>query len=473
MATAGSSPLQRLPLHLVAGILVHLGSFQHLGCAILSHRVFLLAFKDNVRSITSGIITAQIPPEILPFAIALLESTCIDPRNHDAAETLLMNLNTSIINPSNAVPHLLRASVSQIVFMSKSYEAVESLRHGLVEELIPVLNEKMGLSHSRQISQQERFRLDRAFFRFQLMCSLFSRGKGAIHPTERHTELFFHSFSPWVNEQLICVYAYLERKVCDAFDDVAGHDVDFGEMPVYWQEDPEDSPHIQEFLCQGLPYLSTICSTKNYDVRASLITLERFCAMNWDKHPTNVLFNAALLAEMEEDDLEVDDAPLLEDYELAELARPLDGEQDSIDSGPCSIWFNTHLENALFSSIYNRGIDKHLWEFGYVLWDYNDPNRTEIVSRGDAARTWPYFPEHLEVWTKEEMDRSMDERAAIYGANGKGYWPRGRYDFSGIRGLTEETKQRLIDGWRQRDESKNRLKRKAAADDKEDEQNRV
>lgn len=215
MATTGSRTLQQLPLHVVAGILVHLGSFQHLGCAILSHRVFLLAFQDNVRSITGGIITAQIPPEILPFAIALLESTYIDPGNYDAAETLLMNLNTAIINPSNAVPYLLRASVSQIFLMSKSYEAVESLRHGLVEELIPVLNKKLGLSHSRQISQHERFRLDRAFFRYQLMCSLFSRGKRPIHPTPHQIDLFFHGFSPWVNEQLICVYAYLERKVCD------------------------------------------------------------------------------------------------------------------------------------------------------------------------------------------------------------------------------------------------------------------
>lgn len=215
MATIGSSPLQQLPLHVVAGILVHLGSFQHLGCAILSHRVFLLAFEDNVRSITGGIITAQIPPGILPFAIALLESTYIDPRNYDAAEILLMNLNTAIIDPSDAVHYLLRASVSEIVLISKSYEAVESLRHGLVEELIPVLNKKLGLNHSRQISQQERFRLDRAFFRFQLMCSLFSRGKRSIHPTKHQIDLFFHSFSPWVNEQLICVYTYLERKVCD------------------------------------------------------------------------------------------------------------------------------------------------------------------------------------------------------------------------------------------------------------------
>lgn len=210
----GRSPLQHLPLHLVAGILGHLGSFQHLGSAIQSHRVFLLAFKDNVRSITTGIITAQIPAGILPFAIALLESTSVDPGDRDAVETLLMDLNKSILDPSNAAPHLLNASVSQLVLMSKSYEAVESLRHGLVEELIPVLNRKMGLSHPRQISQHERFRLDRAFFRFQLMCSLFSRGKTTTHP-EHHSDLFFHSFSPWVNEQLICIYAYLERKVCN------------------------------------------------------------------------------------------------------------------------------------------------------------------------------------------------------------------------------------------------------------------
>ncbi|KAJ0324575.1 hypothetical protein COL922a_013674 [Colletotrichum nupharicola] len=79
------------------------------------------------------------------------------------------------------------------------------------------------------------------------MCNLFCvpYDVGSRLVDEDITRYFFHPFSPWVNEQILCVYRYLERKVAEAYDDVAAHDVDWGKVPVEWAYDANVCPMIQ------------------------------------------------------------------------------------------------------------------------------------------------------------------------------------------------------------------------------------
>ncbi|KAH7152228.1 hypothetical protein B0J13DRAFT_258131 [Dactylonectria estremocensis] len=453
MADTSSNSLQQLPLHLVARILAELETIQQLGSAILSHRIFLLAFNDNLHSVTSDIIASQIPSDVLPFALALEESTRVNKKSADAISSVLVRLESRIRIPADTFPCLLRLSASQAASISKSYTLVEILSDGLVEEAIPVLNERLLLSHPLHTSPSERFRLSRAFFRYQLMCELLCYPMSARGATKGHFSLFFQNFSPWVNDQLVCAYTYLERKVYGVFGDVAAHDIVLGEMPVYWQEDPAGDAYVQEFLLQGLPYLVSICHAKTYDERSNLITLSRFKAINWDCHPSQRLNEMIPDLIRPSSMLGYEDLVEVRTEMLPMLAQPLDGEQDALVSKACLIWHVTHLESPLADPTWRREEDRNLLQMGYVLWDYpDDASESDRQSIWEAVRDGPNVWPSRDIWTDREVTRSLRQREDIWLAGGTGYWPRDSFDFSKIDGVAKERQKSLIEKWKREDE---------------------
>jgi hypothetical protein len=68
MATKILPTMEDMPLYIVADTLVQFDTMQQLVTTILSHRIFNAAFKDNLRSVSQGIIMKQIPERVLPFS---------------------------------------------------------------------------------------------------------------------------------------------------------------------------------------------------------------------------------------------------------------------------------------------------------------------------------------------------------------------------------------------------------------------
>lgn len=262
-----SNPLQRVSLHVVAEILTHLDSFKQLGLAILSHRVFHNALHDNLHYVARSIITNQISDVTLPFALVLLKSARLSGDDHDGIRNLLDHLITDISEPCHAAAALINLSLDEYAILSKNHAAVESLRDDFSREAIPAFVERFELEHAEHLNPQEKFRLDRAFYRYQIMCNLYCGRKGFernLSPIDRRYP-FFSEFSPWVNEQLICVYYYLENKVVTgmcrryrvsfqsltstrAYDEIAAHDVVWGGVPVKWRRDPEELGLVQSYV---------------------------------------------------------------------------------------------------------------------------------------------------------------------------------------------------------------------------------
>ncbi|KAJ4177747.1 hypothetical protein NW767_014896 [Fusarium falciforme] len=247
--------LESLPLHVISQILEHLGTIQQLGMTVLSHRVFYIAFRDNIHSVAGGILTRQAPEHLLPFAVTLRESEQIKPGDHEAISQFLPRFEAAVLDPAATLASLNKLSLSDYADLSRTYAAVESLRRGISKDTIHLVN-KFGIHQSPILSQSESFRLDRAFFRYQIMCNWFCPPDASSQQDELEelVEKYFSMFSPWVNEQLVCVYAYLERKVRETFDQLAAHDVEWGEMPIEWDEDANESPYIQ-WLVSALNFL--------------------------------------------------------------------------------------------------------------------------------------------------------------------------------------------------------------------------
>jgi hypothetical protein len=145
----------------------------------------------------------------------------------------------------------------------------------LAQQAIPRFNSIFETTRPEAyISESEEPRILRAFYRFQLYCNIFGRktldaakqappeisdrlrqpwpGKSP-EDVQRELELFFWPWPPWANEQLACVFEYLETNLSVYFNDVASHDIEWGRRQVDWLEPTVAIPHrqflVRWFIC--------------------------------------------------------------------------------------------------------------------------------------------------------------------------------------------------------------------------------
>lgn len=87
---------------------------------------------------------------------------------------------------------------------------------------------------------------------------------------------FLHMFSPWENEQLGCIHEYLIEVITLPLNDVAEHDVDWGELGVPWVHTFGRSEIFHEnYLLTSLSFIFQLCTAKTYDRRHSLLLNQR------------------------------------------------------------------------------------------------------------------------------------------------------------------------------------------------------
>lgn len=211
-----SSPIDKISLDVAASILSQCDTVQEVYPVIQSHRVFQTAFELQTCLILKAVITAQIPEDLLPFSMTLLSS---DDGGWIEFLTAMSRLPSLMADKA-----LVDASLSGLPKwhysgMSKTYAAAKFLAQLMAEEVKPLAAEKFRLGHPlEKASAVETFRLERAMLRFDLMCSMFCSWDCAWldhNDPVRHRPIreFFGSFSPWVNEQMLCAYEFLKKKI--------------------------------------------------------------------------------------------------------------------------------------------------------------------------------------------------------------------------------------------------------------------
>ncbi|KAI1136073.1 hypothetical protein F5Y05DRAFT_123026 [Hypoxylon sp. FL0543] len=453
--------LLKVPLHVIAGILGELDTVRQLVPAIQSHSIFRDALKQNFHSIARSITVAKIPLEILPFAIALLESTQIDPTDYEAVQGLITRLATASSTSTDEPLPTAHLSLSDYDFLGQNYAAAESLAGKIAVGAIETMTMSLPLLRkSPEVTPEENYRIVRALFRYQLMCNLFCLDWEAEEVNEELKDipryLFFNMFSPWVNEQLMCVYAYLERKVGYALDYLVAHDEQWARCPITWDEEPDVCPYIQSFLCRGLPFLSQVACATTYDERLRLPAWDWPPNVEWDFTPLRQLIymvpEESLVQSLGLDDK---DTPL-ESYspaQLEQMARPSDGTQDSTASNLFRLWLGAHTDTSIFESMWPDSTDRNLWDCGYVLWDYADFDDAKDlpVQCAEVRDRSSYLSRFRDTWRNEDIQRLWRLRDDIWRARAfqVGFWPGRSAGLGGVHGLSEGTKKLLLRKWQE------------------------
>lgn len=234
------APITSLPLHLVADILRLLDNIQLLPPVVLSHRIFYSALLDTP-SLPLDILRSQVPENLLPLAVAAYTSqkSVRDLNGLDAEAFLTRCYDCPLQDVHGGLLHL---SLGQALQVGRIDDALSELREEFtlcsLRRLYGV-NSDESISGDQGLSAGETYRISRALYRFQIYRNLFLNkevldkeqglfpsGYGDddyqgeeveeeedINPDKKQKKLFFDRHSPWVNEQLACVYDYLETRL--------------------------------------------------------------------------------------------------------------------------------------------------------------------------------------------------------------------------------------------------------------------
>ena len=137
-------------------------------------------------------------------------------------------------------------TLSEALLPGKLHSSIE---RSASEFIVQILNTTSGFAcaGAPPVSRHEMSRVQRGFYRFEVYCNLFCDPE--VFRAGEIGDLFFSKFSHWENEQLACVHDYLSEVVCScmnlrnpcrdseltasiAFNDIAEHDILWGEPPV-------------------------------------------------------------------------------------------------------------------------------------------------------------------------------------------------------------------------------------------------
>ncbi|KAL2682955.1 hypothetical protein Neosp_007416 [[Neocosmospora] mangrovei] len=389
-----------LPLHLVADILRLLDNIQLLPPVVLSHRIFYSALLDTP-SLPLDILRSQIPENLLPLAVAAYTSQkSVRDLNGLDAEAFLTKCYDSPLQSIDG--GLLHLSLGQAIQVGRIDDALSELREEFtlcsLRRLYGV-NSDESISDDQGLSPGEEYRISRALYRFQIYRNLFldkevldkeqdlfPSGYGDddyqddeeedTKPDKKQKKLFFDRHSPWVNEQLACVYDYLETRLTGvmltilsatpAYRQVMVNGFQWGENLTEWLTEKTQLFEEQRCLSLGLPRLSQLLKSSTYE--------EWQCSLG----EASTLCQSCLEEDLEEFNRGKRPNEKRGVWRVADmdrLAQEVDADDDVTDDHPRQMWTKVYYDRvherfrlgdhafAPMRFVYGlRGI-------GYVMWD--------------------------------------------------------------------------------------------------------
>jgi len=406
------SSLECLPVELKLVLFCALPDIPSLKSLVCTASSFYHTFIDSQSLIVATVLSHEVHPDVMPEAVAVWEASIIKPWSKEQVQDFLKQYrdsNPSPTHPSWTLSDALRFSNlhSHIRFFAADFCSSILSVHPISEVHDPAYVPP---------SLSELCRIQRIFYRFELYCTLYRRQSFAQKSEDRFSpeeqqSLFFTKFVPWENEQLACIHDYLFRQLSVAYDEVAEHDVQWGEWMIDVSEDWEyHNPRKEGYLSQGLGFLRRLVTVETYD--------ERYAILAPIVRGDDRFLDAGLQEQGEDDDFNVSEQSSEEEHDNIIKAPSNDG------SGPFEAWCWANGHEIFY---YQR--DKtDLREWGYCLWD-----KARLMAWGLFRKPWSddrvySRRERLSEEAAGKRDRirkSWEERSRIWQIGGRGWWDWG------------------------------------------------
>ncbi|KAF4420427.1 zinc finger domain-containing protein [Fusarium austroafricanum] len=403
------SPVERLPVEITQKVLSTVTDLLSLRCAALSCPAFFYAFNDAENAITTRVLSTQVGFDLLPEAIAASESSQLPSHTEEEIQEFVANH----LRRRRSPPESWTLALASALPIGKFHNCVSAFARMFVSNVS--IRENLGRVGWLDPTYDETCRIERALYRFEVFRNILSKSRSI----EEETNIFFANFAPWENEQLGCIHDFLVRAVSPAFDDVAEHDIAWGELRVEYGVGIE-SPYIQHLLYLGLEKLHQIITAETYEARHKLLNDRRFSC---PRTRFDFLYDAL------DNVNEPDDTPLLlsdftQEDERSHIRPPFFNDPDS---GPAEIWRWAHQDETQQQFVYQKSRGP-LREWGYVMWDSRRLHDLGILQKPfDSEGAWNASRLDLDQEGRHgaEMAMSWEARSKIYMAGGRGWWSVG------------------------------------------------
>ncbi|KAK1775415.1 hypothetical protein QBC45DRAFT_422270 [Copromyces sp. CBS 386.78] len=392
--------IQELPCEIIGATLKNLDHLRFLTPALLACRHFHTSYGES-SGVEASILRRQVTPALLPYSVALAEASRL-PRPLVASSVL------GLLDELYSQPTLLSARVPTLPKtllrnMSRTHDAMHALATDFATKAWTRISPQTA-SASIVLSPTEYFRFCRAFYRAELFYTL-------CQTDHERAAWFFRKHPPWENEQIGCVYDYLQAKFAQASRDVLAHDVDFGELSVDYLTPGDDNQWRERWLSRGVEFVYSLTVADSYDAKKSLLE------SSVDSMPGRISLPEAL------GQLYDADGQMIEEYSEEQLRsmapRHSDQTEEDTDCGPYQAWRNANEGLSLEESIM-MAHNSWLRERAYVFWDAHRVSKLQ-----DGFGEDPGYQAAFTEQEYNEMLESFDERSKIWQKGGTGYWSRG------------------------------------------------
>ncbi|KAF6231404.1 hypothetical protein HO173_010364 [Letharia columbiana] len=404
------NPFLSLTIELKQIIFSALPDTRSLISLILTCSSFYHTFLDAESLIIKSILRSQVGLDLIFDATIVFKSTTLKAYSNDAAIELLKSYTKQDFACLSQIWKLRDALAvgglhDNIEFFSRDFAS-------LALSIDPVTG--LDEASPSPLSLLESTRIKRTFYRYELFCNIFRKrediqlGKAA---SESPQSIFFSICAPWENEQLACVRDYLFKRLSLPFNEVAEHDVEWGQLEMNYLDDQDELYDYwkEHYLSLGLTYLRQLVTTPAFDDRCRLLKEHK-------RGPACSLFDAleaqgygnglSMLENYTEEDEHV--------HITAQLA--IDG-----DKGPEEAWRWAYAGNTN-AAWYNISEQGSLRKRGYVMWD-----SARLAQWGLLTYEWDELSR--DSFNSEDHRRRMDEmrgsfkaRHEIWCRGGRGWW---------------------------------------------------
>ena len=382
---------------------------------------FYYTFLDAQPLILTQVLQNEIPTHLLHGAFAAYQASKIPVWSKQAVQDFLNEYFGNLISRKSQ-----KCNLSEALQMSRVHSCVEFFAAEFASFALAKNPTARGSNAAPSFT--EWVRIKRILYRFQLYCNLFRkpsydrmiRGERncLIQPSpfgkQEQRDIFFDRFSPWENEQLGCIHDYLIEEITIPFNDVAQHDVDWGECSIPWVGSGR-SFHKEGYLLKGLEYILKLSTARTYDDRHRLL----------ESHGSEGSF---LFDALKPPDLLRHNGVPLEEYNDEEeklyVSPPFD---DDDDDGPAEAWRWTHAKKPKDLFYYLKDHRRFRWR-GYVMWDLSRLLGWQFLSTPIQAQASERLSskERADERAEWEMqDFSWTERSRIWLKGGRGWWAPG------------------------------------------------
>ncbi|KAI0163987.1 hypothetical protein GGR57DRAFT_498075 [Xylariaceae sp. FL1272] len=264
-----------LPCELIVIVLKQLNSFDDLRSLLLTCRHVYLSYKEvSTSAIARAILQQQTGPVFLYYAIAVHEATWTpSPSPPMTCVELLDALN----DKTDALLHRMHAyPLATLARLGHTHSLIEkhverfasAARRFLTQPTYRPWDRHMSAFCSHSLSPTERFRICRAFYRFELFVTVFRVIVG--HEDHDLEELFFSRYSYQEMEQFACIYDFLYYEWCRVLLKVVRSRSELQAVGIMQEPYKQLKPFAREYwITQGLRFMNKVENTASLeDVQA-------------------------------------------------------------------------------------------------------------------------------------------------------------------------------------------------------------